>query len=65
MIRDKRFKYAVFNQGKNPEQLFDLWNDPGETQNLAYAANYQSVKSRLRENLKSWLDEAGDDYKLE
>lgn len=65
MIRDKRFKYAVFNQGEDPEQLFDLWNDPGETQNLAYAANYQSVKSGLRENLKSWLDETGDDYEVE
>lgn len=65
MIRDRRFKYAHFNQGKNPEQLFDLWNDPGETQNLAYAANYQSVKSRLRDNLEAWLLETGDDYPLE
>ncbi len=62
MIRDRRFKYATFNQGQNPEQLFDLWNDPGETQNLAYAANYQVVKDRLRKNLQEWLRETGDDY---
>lgn len=65
MIRDKRFKYAVFNQGKDPEQLFDLWNDPGETQNLAYAANYQSLKSSLKENLKAWLRNTDDDYVME
>lgn len=64
MIRDKRFKYAFFNQGKDPEQLFDLWNDPGETQNLAYAANYQQVKTRLKENLQAWLEQTGDDFSL-
>ena len=62
MIRDKRFKYAHFNQGKDPEQLFDLWNDPGETQNLAQAAYYQPVKARLRENLEKLLRETRDDY---
>lgn len=62
MIRDERFKYAHFNQGKDPEQLFDLWNDPGETQNLAYAANYQAIKNSLREKLLAWLEKTGDDY---
>src|SRR5690606_12940004 len=28
MIRDGRFKYNLYNQGKRNEQLFDLWKDP-------------------------------------
>lgn len=55
MIRDRRFKYNVFNQGSRNEQLFDLWNDPGETQNLAYEANYQPIRDRLRKNLFYWM----------
>jgi len=65
MIRDRRFKYAVFNQGKDPEQLFDLWKDPGETQNLAQAAYYQDIKARLRNNLQTWIRETNDHYVLE
>jgi arylsulfatase A-like enzyme len=64
MVRNERFKYAVFNQGKDPEQLFDLWNDPGETMNLAYAENYQVVKSSLKGNLRRWMKETGDPYVL-
>lgn len=55
LIRNHRFKYNVYNSGKNDEQLFDLWNDPGETENLAYDTNYQTIKTRLKTNLGKWM----------
>ncbi|HEV7346963.1 sulfatase family protein [Telluribacter sp.] len=55
MIRDQRYKYNVYNQGTHNEQLFDLWNDPGETKNLAYETNYQPVKARLKKSLNQWM----------
>jgi arylsulfatase A-like enzyme len=62
MVRNKRYKYAIFNQGKDNEQLFDLWNDPGETQNLAYSPGYQSVKANLQEDLKKWMAQTKDNF---
>jgi len=39
MLRSARYKYAVFNGGKRPEQLFDLEFDRGEKINLATRAS--------------------------
>ncbi|WP_247235688.1 sulfatase [Telluribacter sp. SYSU D00476] len=64
MIRDQRYKYNVYNQGANNEQLFDLWNDPGETRNLAYETNYQPVKERLRKNLSQWKSSTRDTHAI-
>src|SRR5690606_30551518 len=55
MIRDRRFKYNLYNQGERNEQLFDLWKDPGEMNNLAYEENYQQTKSSLRQALDEWI----------
>ncbi len=60
MVRDRRFKYNVYNQGAYNEQLFDLWNDPGETKNLAYETNYQPIKARLKKNLRQWMNKNQD-----
>src|SRR5262249_54963451 len=40
-VRTARWKYVKFSSGKNPELLFDLNADPGETRNLAGAAEHQ------------------------
>ncbi len=60
LVRDQRFKYNVYNSGQNNEQLFDLWRDPGETQNLAYEANHQPLKARLKANLRDWMKKNND-----
>lgn len=64
MIRDRRFKYNWFSSGARNEQLFDLWEDAGETRNLAYEPTYQPVKNRLREQLKAWMQETNDRARL-
>lgn len=61
LVRDQRFKYNVYNSGKNNEQLFDLWRDPGETQNLAYESYYQPIKARLKANLRDWMKKNNDE----
>lgn len=61
LVRDQRFKYNVYNSGKNNEQLFDLWRDPGETQNLANESYYQPIKARLKGNLRDWMKKNNDE----
>jgi len=52
MIRTHRYKYVLFNSGKNPEQLFDLAGDPGETRNLAKSPGSKKALSEHRSLLK-------------
>lgn len=60
MIRNSRFKYNVYNTGNDNEQLFDLWNDPGETKNLAKGKYYSDVKNELKSELKKWAIQTQD-----
>lgn len=62
MIRNRRYKYNFYNQGERNEQLFDLWKDPGETQNLAYEPNYQELKAEFKKELGNWIDQTNDDF---
>ena len=52
MIVTDRYKYAVYDEGKNNEQLYDLSVDPYETQNFAGIAEYQNILSKLRRKYK-------------
>ncbi len=53
MIRDKRFKYIYCE--KDPEQLFDLKNDPQELTNLATHPEYQRIRQNFYDQvMKKW-----------
>jgi len=62
MVRTEQYKYIVYN--KDPvEQLFDMQNDPGETENLAPDSQFASILTEHRNMLKEWeskLDVAPD-----
>tara|TARA_Y100001972_G_scaffold128681_2_gene190984 strand:+ start:6925 stop:8829 length:1905 start_codon:yes stop_codon:yes gene_type:complete len=45
---------AMFNP-KPIEELYDLQNDPFEQDNLAEHADYQEVKSRMRDAMHDWM----------
>ncbi|WP_339904268.1 sulfatase-like hydrolase/transferase [uncultured Cyclobacterium sp.] len=62
MIRNDRYKYNLYNQGARNEQLFDLWKDPGEQNNLAYQEAYAPVKIKLNKALKEWIAATEDDF---
>ncbi len=49
-----RYKYVVYNWGKNREQLFDLENDPGELVDLSVESRYDDVVRDHRRRARRW-----------
>jgi arylsulfatase A-like enzyme len=60
MLRTDRFKYCVYDSGKNREQLIDLASDPGEMTNLAGDEKYGEILNRHRQLLKERVERTGD-----
>jgi arylsulfatase A-like enzyme len=55
-VRTARFKYVSFSSGRNPEMLFDLRADPGETKNLAGSSEHKADLAMLREQAQKWAE---------
>lgn len=62
LLRTRRFKYLAFSAGRNPELLFDLEDDPGETRNLAALPSYADELQRHRDLLARWVAETNDSF---
>ncbi len=62
MIRTKDFKYYIFDQGRQPEMLIDMKNDPGEMENLAGNPRYEKVLEEHREMFKRYKKESSDTF---
>ena len=62
MVRTARYKYVAYSIGRNNEQLFDLSDDPGETHNLAGAAEMRAELQRHRALLRDWVRKTGDRF---
>ncbi len=62
MIRTKDFKYYIFDQGKRPEMLIDMKNDPSEMENLAGNPDYEKVLAEHREMFAKYKKESGDGF---
>jgi len=60
MVRSVRYKYCIYDNGENREQLFDMKADPGEMTNLAVDAAYQNELNRHRKLLTEWAKETND-----
>jgi len=60
MIRSDRFKYCVYESGRNREQFTDLKNDPGEMKNLAGKAEFEAEEKEHRRLLAEWVEKTGD-----
>ena len=60
MLRTSRFKYCVYDSGRDREQLIDLKNDPGEMKNLADVSEYADVLNTHRRLLRRWVERTGD-----
>ncbi|MBI4876152.1 MAG: sulfatase-like hydrolase/transferase [Acidobacteria bacterium] len=59
MVRGQRYKYCVYNEGRNRESLVDLDQDPGEMVNLAGDAAHAKILARHREMLAEWRGRIG------
>jgi len=62
MIRTARYKYNLYSKGERNEQLFDLVNDPGEMENLAFEPAMQSIKNAHKKMLIEWMRQTEDDF---
>ena len=60
MVRTDRFKYCIYDSGKDREQLTDLKDDPGEMKNLAAVPAFKDVLHEHRRILKDWTARTGD-----
>jgi choline-sulfatase len=49
MIVTRDYKYKLFDEGQDREQLIDLENDPGETRNAVDDVGYRGILMRCRE----------------
>lgn len=54
MARVERFKWIQRNDGKGPNELYDLTADPRERTNQAQNEQYTSVKNELSAAIVSW-----------
>ena len=58
MVREQRYKYVY--RLYEPDQLFDLEEDPRELVNLAGRAEYREIERRLQARILRFLVETGD-----
>lgn len=55
-VRSERYKYVLYDKGKNREQLFDMQNDRGEMRNLMQETSYGHVAEEMRNVLYEWMN---------
>jgi arylsulfatase A-like enzyme len=60
MLRTDRFKYYVFDQGRQPEMLIDMTNDPGEMKNLAQEPASADILQTHRKHLREYAAQTAD-----
>ncbi|MBD3327811.1 hypothetical protein GF340_00745 [Candidatus Peregrinibacteria bacterium] len=50
----------IYHYQRPPEELYDLKNDPYETNNLAKNSAFKDTLKVMREKLYSWMSQSGD-----
>ncbi len=55
MVREERYKLVLRNQGKGPNELWDLETDPTEHANRIDDASLHRIRDRLTRELNAWL----------
>jgi arylsulfatase A-like enzyme len=53
-IRTEKWRYTLWDDGRQGEQLYDMQADPSELKNLAADAAYAEVVSELRQRLRKY-----------
>ena len=62
MLRNKKFKYWIYSEGKQRETLYDLVNDPGEMVNLSMDPKFKSELENCRKELTEWAEKYTDPF---
>jgi arylsulfatase A-like enzyme len=53
-VRTDRWRYTLWNDGRDGEQLFDMQSDPGETHNLAGDPAHAETVTKLKQLLRRY-----------
>jgi N-acetylglucosamine-6-sulfatase len=61
-LRGEQFKYIHAHGLWDLDELYDLQNDPGETRNLVFSEEHQSIARQMNERLFTMLKETGGLY---
>lgn len=64
MIRTPKYKYVLYSQGKNREQLYDIIKDPGEMVNLSEMTSTEDIIKTHRAYLREWLVEHHEVFRI-
>ena len=62
MVRTERYKYIVYDEGSEREQLFDLEVDPHEMRNLATTSEFQAELNEHRKLILEWATKTDDAF---
>ena len=62
MLRNKQFKYWIYNEGNQKETLYNLQNDPGEMVNLASDPKFSNELKKCRSQLLEWAIKNSDPF---
>ena len=65
LLRSPSFTYLCYGSGKNPEQLFDVQVDPGQTANLVAHPKYQATLTQHRQWMREWIKETKSPFPLD
>jgi arylsulfatase A-like enzyme len=65
LLRSPNFTYICYGSGKNPEQLFDLQVDSGQTTNLVAHPKYQVTLTQHRQWMREWIKETKSPFPLD
>ncbi|MBD3183185.1 sulfatase-like hydrolase/transferase [Candidatus Poribacteria bacterium] len=57
MVCGERFKYMLYDEGDNREQLMDLEKDPGEMRNWAKDPKYGDILKEYRQHFQNYRSE--------
>ena len=53
-IRTAEYRYTLWNDGAEGEQLYNMQSDPGETTNLAAEPKYAEIVTKLKERVRAY-----------
>jgi choline-sulfatase len=65
MVVSGRYKYFLFDNGENREQLFDLSEDPGELHPVTNEKKYERELFAHRQMLRDWINKTSDSFPIE
>jgi len=65
MVRSKRYKYCLYDIGKQREELFDLENDPGEMVNITTNKSSGKILREHRHYLEEFAEKNNDNLALQ